>query len=180
MSHNEKFVSSESYRKYEINSALPLKSCVILSCMDSRLTHLLPAAMNIKQGEAKMIKTAGAFLSHPFGGIMRSIIVAVYELNAKEVFVVGHDDCGMSSVNSERTKQKMLAAGIPQDRLSVLENSGIDIIKWLKGFDSLDDSVLTSVHRIKSHPLMPPSLQVSGLIMHPSTGALRFPVGRTE
>ncbi|GAA3315327.1 hypothetical protein GCM10020331_010040 [Ectobacillus funiculus] len=61
----------------------------------------------------KSLKTAGALVSHPFGSIMRSILVAVYELGADEVCVVGHYDCGMASLKSreyleknERTRRK--------------------------------------------------------------------------
>ena len=70
--------------------------------MDTRLTELLPKAMNLKNGDAKIIKSAGAVVTHPFGGIMRSLIVAVYELQADEVYIVGHHDCGMSSVDTMR------------------------------------------------------------------------------
>ncbi|GAA3315750.1 hypothetical protein GCM10020331_011340 [Ectobacillus funiculus] len=51
----------------------------------------------------KSLKTAGALVSHPFGSIMRSILVAVYELGADEVCVVGHYDCGMASLKAENT-----------------------------------------------------------------------------
>ncbi len=53
-----------------------------------------PHAMNLRDGDAKIVKNAGAVVSHPFGGIMRSIIVALYELGCDEVIVVGHRDCG--------------------------------------------------------------------------------------
>lgn len=58
--------------------------------MDTRLVELLPRAMNMKNGDIKIVKSAGALVSHPFGSIMRSILVAVYELNADEVYVIGH------------------------------------------------------------------------------------------
>lgn len=74
---------------------------VVLTCMDTRLVELLPKAMNLHNGDAKIIKNAGAIVSHPFGSIMRSIIVAVYELDADEVFVIGHYDCGMTGLNSD-------------------------------------------------------------------------------
>ena len=50
---------------------------VIISCMDTRLVELLPKAMNMRNGDVKIIKVAGAVISHPFGSIMRSILVAV-------------------------------------------------------------------------------------------------------
>jgi carbonic anhydrase len=173
MAHNANFVRSGAYNDFKVTGNPDALRCVILTCMDSRLTHLLPAALNIKQGEAKIIKTAGAILSHPWGGIMRSIIVALYELRASEVFVIGHDDCGMRTVAPASVMGKMVAAGVPEDRLRVLEAAGVDVGKWLKGFNSVDESVLTAVRAVKTHPLVPPDLKVAGLVIDPVTGALR-------
>lgn len=174
LSHNEKFVREGAYRDYAVATPAPAARCVILTCMDSRLTHLLPAALNIKQGEAKIIKTAGAILSHPFGGIMRSIIVALYELRASEVFVIGHEDCGMRSIDVSGTTKKMVAAGVPEDRLKTLETAGVDVHKWLEGFASVDESVLAAVEIVRSHPLVPSNLRVTGLVIDPNSGALRL------
>jgi carbonic anhydrase len=171
LAHNQQFVASGGFAAFASPPADV--RCVIVSCMDSRLTHLLPAALNIKQGEAKIVKTAGAIVSHPFGGIMRSVIVALYELRASEVFIVGHDDCGMRALDPAKTMEKMLAAGVPADRLSVLKSAGIDVPRWLAGFDSLDASVLGGVATVRSHPLIPPNVLVHGLIINPTTGAIR-------
>ena len=174
LAHNDQFVRGGAYKEFAVPSPAPSSRSVILTCMDSRLTHLLPAALNIKQGDAKIIKTAGAILSHPFGGIMRSIVVAIYELKASEVFVIGHDDCGMRTVDPSSTIKKMIAAGVPEDRVSVLESSGVDVKKWLAGFSSVDESVLAAVDAVRKHPLVPPNLRVTGLVIDPMTGALRI------
>ncbi|RYY32205.1 hypothetical protein EON62_05655 [archaeon] len=65
----------------------------------------------------QIIKNAGAVITHPFGGIMRSIIVALYELNANEVFVIGHHDCGMGKIDPGKTVEKMMAAGISTESM---------------------------------------------------------------
>lgn len=175
LAHNARFVQSGAYKDFAPAPDSPDASrCVILTCMDSRLSHLLPAALNIKRGEAKMIKTAGAIVSHPWGGIMRSIVVALYELRASEVFVVGHDDCGMRTVAPGEVMKKMLAGGVPEDRFQILEAAGVDVHRWLKNFVSVDESVLSAVKVIKSHPLVPPNLLVTGLVIDPATGALRL------
>ena len=173
MSFNKQFVTSKLYSNYEVPLENISLRCVVVTCMDSRLTHLLPAALNIKQGEAKIIKTAGAIVAHPFGGIMRSILVALYELSATEVFVIGHDDCGMRTANPSSTLEKMVRAGVPRDRFDVIENAGFDLKNWLSGFSSLDDSVINSANIIRRHPLVPADLKVHGLIINPSTGAIR-------
>jgi carbonic anhydrase len=171
--HNADFVARGSGAAFAVAPDTPLPRCVILTCMDSRLTHLLPAALNIKQGEAKIVKTAGAILAHPFGGIMRSILVALYELRCSEVFVVGHDDCGMGGIDPASTKRKMVDAGVPADRMRMLKTAGIDVDRWLKGFDSVDDSVQHAVEVIRTHPLVPPGLRVTGLVISPTSGLLR-------
>ena len=52
---NKNFVKNKEYEKYKATKK-PEKKLVILSCMDTRLTELLPKAMNIKNGDAKIIK----------------------------------------------------------------------------------------------------------------------------
>lgn len=171
LSFNEQFVANGMYEKYR-TSRYPDKKLVILSCMDTRLTELLPRAMNVRNGDAKIIKNAGAIVTQPFGNIMRSIIVAVYELNADEIMVVGHYDCGMTGLNAERVKENMRLRGIPAETMSVLEHSGIHLSRWLRGFDSVRESVENSVSIIRNHPLLPADVPVHGLIIHPETGKL--------
>src|SRR5688572_12832805 len=74
LTFNKDFVSSKEYEKFETDR-FPNKKLVILTCMDTRLTELLPQAMNFRNGDIKLIKNAGAIVSHPFGSVMRSILV---------------------------------------------------------------------------------------------------------
>ena len=169
--YNDKFVQDKEYEEYTTTKN-PNKKMVILSCMDTRLTELLPRAMNIKNGDAKIIKNAGATVMHPFGSITRSILVAIYEFDAEDVIVVGHRGCGMSNLNVDSTINKVIDRGITEETISTLYNAGIDIAKWLRGFDSVEESVRESVKSIKSHPLIPKDVNIHGLIIDSSTGAL--------
>lgn len=171
ISFNENFVKHKQYERYE-TTKFPDKRIVILTCMDTRLTELLPRAMDLRNGDAKIIKSAGAVVTHPFGGIMRSIIIAVYELKADEVFIIGHHDCGMSSLNTDSIIKKMNARGVDDSLFETLKNSGIDMEDWLRGFDNVTDSVKQSVYTVRNHPLMDPNVPVHGLVADPSTGEL--------
>ena len=71
---NKKFVESKGYEKY-ITNKYPDKKIAILSCMDTRLTELLPAALGIRNGDVKIIKNAGGVISHPFGSVIRSLMM---------------------------------------------------------------------------------------------------------
>ncbi|MED1065321.1 beta-class carbonic anhydrase [Bacillus paralicheniformis] len=168
---NQQFVDRQDYQKYQ-TSKFPDKRMVILSCMDTRLVELLPHAMNMRNGDVKIVKSAGALVAHPFGSIMRSILVAVYELNADEVCVIGHHDCGMSKLSCDSFLDKVVKRGIPKERIETLEYSGVDFEQWLKSFDSVEDSVRDSVSVIRNHPLMPEEVPVHGLVINPETGRL--------
>lgn len=113
---NQQFVERQDYQKYQ-TSKFPDKRMVILSCMDTRLVELLPHAMNMRNGDVKIVKSAGALVAHPFGSIMRSILVAVYELNADEVCVIGHHDCGMSKLSCDSFWIKSLSEAFQKNGL---------------------------------------------------------------
>ncbi len=103
---------------------------------------------------------------------MRSIVVAIYELHADEIFVIGHEGCGMSNTSSSRIKEKMIEEGIQPETLKILEYAGIDLDEWLHGFDCVRDSIRKSVSMIKNHPLIPKHILIHGLLMNPDTGAV--------
>ncbi|MCQ6278472.1 carbonic anhydrase [Bacillus sp. EB600] len=171
LEYNHQFVENQEYKKYE-STKFPKKRMVILTCMDTRLLELLPKSMNLSNGDVKTVKNAGALVSHPFGSVMRSILIAVYELKADEVFVIGHHDCGMSALKSDQMIESMKERGISEETLETLSYSGIDFEKWLHGFDNVSESVEHSVTVIKNHPLMPSGVPVHGLVIDPATGKL--------
>lgn len=171
LDYNKSFVGNKEYDKFK-TSKVPNKKIVVLSCMDTRLTELLPKALNFKNGDIKLVKNAGAAVMHPFGSIIRSIVVAVYEFQADEVLVIGHHDCGMSHLNVDDILEKVVQRGISPDVITTLSNAGIDIKKWLHGFDSVEQSIKETVDAIRNHPLIPSDIIIHGLIIDPETGKL--------
>ncbi|AIQ75121.1 MULTISPECIES: carbonic anhydrase [Paenibacillus] len=170
---NKSFVENKDYEAY-LTSRYPDKKMLIITCMDTRLVELLPKAMNFKNGDVKIIKNAGAVISQPFGSVMRSVMVALYELDAEEVIVVGHYECGMASLNADHMINSIKERGVSEEVLSTLENSGIKLTKWLRGFDNVEEGVIQTVDLIKRHPLLPPNVPIHGMIIDPATGALEL------
>lgn len=171
LTYNQKFVSEKKYEEFK-TTKFPNKRMVILTCMDTRLVELLPKALNVKNGDVKIIKNAGALIMHPFGSIMRSLLVAVYQLQAEEVFIIGHYDCGMSGMKADIMVEAMINRGVSEETLNTLNYSGIDVQKWLHGFDNVRESVAHSVEIVKKHPLMPGDVPIHGLVIDPETGRL--------
>lgn len=171
LEYNKKFVEEKQYKAY-LTDKYPDKKVAVVTCMDARLSELLPKALGFKNGDAKYIKNAGAILTQPFGSAMRSILVAVYELGAREVLVIGHHGCGMRNLDTQAMVNKFVDFGIDPLVIETLENSGIRMEKFLRGFDRAEDGVMHSVRMIRRHPLFPKPIPVHGFIMNPQTGEL--------
>ena len=169
--YNKKFVEEKEYQRY-ITNKFPDKKIAIVFCMDTRLIELLPAALGIKNGDAKIIKNAGGVISHPFGSVMRSLLIGIYELDVKEILVIGHTDCGARFTDSQTMIEKMKARGITSETIDMVKYCGIDFDSWLGGFQDLETSIKKSVELIQNHPLMPEDIQVYGLIIDSITGEL--------
>ena len=179
LKYNKNFVEDKDYEIYS-TSKKPDKKILILSCMDTRLTDLLPKALNIKNRDVKIVKNAGASIMHPFGSVIRSIVVAVYEFNVDEILVIGHHGCGMCNLDTKDLLKRIIDRGVSIDTIETLENGGIDINKWLHGFDSVEKSIEDSVNLIKKHPLIPKDIFVHGLVIDPETGKLDLVVNGYE
>ncbi|WP_090927183.1 beta-class carbonic anhydrase [Salibacterium qingdaonense] len=171
LSFNEKFVEGKEYEPLQ-TSKFPDKKIVILTCMDTRLIELLPRALNLKNGDAKIVKNAGAIVTDPYDSIMRSIIVALYALKADEVAVIGHYGCGMTGLTSDDIFSQAEARGADTARLQEAAYAGVDLDKWMRGFNDVEENVKNSADIIRNHPLLPEGTPVHGLAISPDTGGL--------
>lgn len=172
IAYNKGFVESKEYEKYKTSSKYPDKKVAIVTCMDTRLIELLPAALGIKNGDVKIIKNAGGEINHPFGSAMRSLLIAVYELGVEEILVIGHTDCGVQSMNSDKMIQMMKDRGVSEKVLHMMDYCGVDFKTWLGGFETVESSVQQSVELIRKHPLIPKDIKVFGFVMDSVTGEL--------
>ena len=172
LEYNKKFVEERQYERFT-TSKYPDKKIAIVTCMDTRLIELLPAALGMKNGDVKIIKNAGATITNPFDSTMRSLLVAVYELGVEEIMVIGHTGCGVQGMNAREMLDLMRERGIDEEHISLMRLCGIDLDSWLHGFDNTDEAIAETVDLIKNHPLMVKSVRVNGYVMDSVTGALR-------
>ena len=173
LKYNKEFVRDERYKDYQ-TTKYPDRKIAILTCMDTRLVELLPAALGIKNGDVKMIKNAGGMVMDPFDSAVRCLLVGIIELGVEELMVIGHTDCGVSHINADMMIQHLIQRGISQDHIDMMRYCGIDFEKWLRGFDCVEESVAETVDLLRHHPLMPADVVINGYIMDVETGEL-FP-----
>lgn len=169
--YNKKFVAGKLYEQYRTDK-YPDKKLAVLSCMDTRLTELLPAALGLKNGDAKIIKNAGGLVISAFDSAMRSLIVAIYELGVNNVMVVAHSHCGACHMSYSHFHDEMLARGVTEQTLDTIRKCGIDLNHWLEGFRDTHESVRKTVETTHTHPLVPRDIIVRGFIIDSETGLL--------
>ena len=168
---NRRFVETKEYEKYK-TSKYPNKKIAILTCMDTRLVELLPAALGIKNGDVKMIKNAGGTITNPFDSTVRSLLVAIYELGVTEVMIIGHTGCGVQGMDANEMLNLMRSRGISDEHINLMMHCGIDLKSWLHGFEDTHAAVEETVDLVRNHPLIPTDVTVKGYIMDSLTGEL--------
>lgn len=171
LAYNQRFVEEKRYERY-MTGKYPDKKLAILTCMDTRLVELLPAALGLKNGDVKIIKNAGAVISDPFGSVTRSLLIAIFELGVEEIMVIGHTDCGVGHIDSQLMLSQMQQRGIRAETIDLLKTCGVDFERWLAGFDTVEQSVSETVEIIRQHPLIPRDIRIGGYVMDSVTGAL--------
>ena len=122
---NKRFVERREYERF-ITDKYPNKRIAIVTCMDTRLVELLPAALGLKNGDVKIIKNAGATITSPFDSTVRSLLVAIYELGVTEIMIIGHTECGVQGMDSAQMQHLMKERGIPEQHITLMKHCGID------------------------------------------------------
>ena len=169
---NKRFVIEKGYEQY-ITSKYPDKKIAIVTCMDTRLVELLPAALGIRNGDVKIIKNAGATITHPFDSTVRSLLIAIYELGVNEVMIIGHTGCGVQGMDAGEMIHLMKERGISEEHINLMRHCGINLSEWLYGFEDTESAVLETVDLVRNHPLVPSDIVVAGYIMDSLTGELK-------
>ena len=132
------------------------KGLAIITCMDSRIDPLRIVGM--QPGDAKILRNAGARATED---VLRTLVLATHLLNVNRVLVMPHTDCRMAS----GTEDEIHAA--------IKERSGIDT----RGIEirTVKDQVAAlnaDLVRIKSFPLLPKDIAVTGGIYDVKSGRL--------
>ena len=172
LAYNRRFVAEKGYERF-ITDRYPNKRIAIVTCMDTRLVELLPAALGLRNGDVKIIKNAGGTITNPFDSTVRSLLVAIYELGVNEVMIIGHTNCGVQGMDSAEMQHLMKQRGISEQHITLMKHCGIDLDAWLHGFDDTEAAVLETVDLVRNHPLVPGDVVVKGYIMDSTTGELQ-------
>lgn len=152
----------------------PAKKLAILTCMDARLDPMAFGGLNL--GDAHVIRNAGGRASDD---AIRSLIISHKLLGTTEWLVIHHTDCGMQlfddQIMSSLLEKSLTTATVgPDGWKNTSEEGGSkegQFVRWLT-FTNLEQSVRDDVARIRSHPLIPDAVSISGYVYDVTSGKL--------
>ena len=167
LTNNYEFLANNKCTK-EI-SKYPQKKFALLTCMDTRLVELINKALGIHRGDAKIIQNAGTSLIGEMGETVKSLLLTIYVFDIKEIFIVGHYDCGVALTSSKDILHNMRSRGVSEQQLKLIEK---DFQVWLDPYTDPAKNVLTVIKKLKANPFIPNDIPIHGLIIDPHTGKL--------
>ena len=131
----------------------PARRFAVVTCMDARLD---PARfLGLEEGDAHVIRNAGGLVTDD---ALRSLVISHHELGTQELFVIGHEGCGMIGLSNEHMREKLGTAAADVDFL---------------GFADLDEAVRGSVRKVQESPFLPTSFGATGFVYNVRSGRLR-------
>ena len=156
---DELLAANERYAQTFDKGDLPMppsRHVAILTCMDARL---VPAKfLGLQEGEAHVIRNAGGRADED---AIRSLVISQQLLGTREVVVIHHVDCGMLTFTNDQLRDQVR-------RDLGADASEIDFLP----FSDLEQSVRDDVATLRSSPLIPDDIAVTGFVYDVHTGRL--------
>lgn len=129
---------------------------LMVTCMDSRIEPL--AMIGLKPGDAKILRNPGGRVTDQ---VLVAIVLGVSLLKVERVLVVEHTRCAMASSSESEVKGR------------IAEKSGTDASWMTIGvIEDQENTVRADVNRVRSHPLVPDSVEVAGFIYDVDSGLM--------
>ncbi|MGF9876962.1 carbonic anhydrase [Bacillus albus] len=140
------------------------KKVLVLTDIEHGIEPIIQQVTNIQQESILTIHSYDSVIVHPYGDIMRSIIIAIYEENVEEVFVVGREDKATDVVNLQ-IQRDFIKNSRELDYLfknCMPEFSSGSLNAWLSGQENVSENIEKSIDMIRHHPLVPSNVKVHG------------------
>jgi carbonic anhydrase len=150
---NEKFAESFEFSGFD---GVAHAGVAVVTCMDSRIDPL--AMLGLGPGDAKIFRNPGGRITPQ---ALEALVLGVHLLNVNRILVVPHTRCAMASSTLEELRTR------------VGESAGQDASWQTFGVVADQDAALADdVRSVRTHPLIPDSVQVGGFLYDVDTGRI--------
>ncbi|AST01339.1 carbonic anhydrase [Bacillus thuringiensis] len=136
----------------------------MLTDIEHGIEPIIQQVTNIQQENILTIHSYDSVIVHPYGDIMRSIIIAIYQENVEEIFVVGIEDKETDVVNlqiqRDSIKNNRELDYLFENCMPEFSSGSLD--EWLSGKENVSENIEKSIDMICHHPLVPSDVKVHG------------------
>ena len=136
--------------------APPAMPLAVVACMDARLN--VHALLGIAEGDAHVIRNAGGVVTDD---AVRSLVISQRLLGTREIMLIHHTDCGMTTFHDDEVKDAIEA------------DTGLRPAFALEAFADPEGDVRQSMARVHASPFIPHKDGVRGFVYDVATGRLR-------
>ncbi|MFB9688348.1 MULTISPECIES: beta-class carbonic anhydrase [Amycolatopsis] len=137
------------------SSPKPSLQVAVLTCMDARIRVF--ELFGLLQGESHVLRNAGGVVTDD---MIRSLALSQRKLGTREVLIVQHTECGLSMVTEDDFKDELEEA------------TGLRPTWAVEAFRNVENSVRTSVERVRRSAYLPHTDNVRGFVYDVKTGKL--------
>ncbi|AOM11780.1 carbonic anhydrase [Bacillus thuringiensis] len=140
------------------------KKVLLLTDIEHGIEPIIQQVTNIQQENMLTIHSYDSVIVHPYGDIMRSIIIAIYQENVEEIIVVGIEDKESDVVNlqiqRDSIKNNRELDYLFENCMPEFSSGSLD--EWLSGKENVSENIEKSIDMICHHPLVPSDVKVYG------------------
>lgn len=134
----------------------PTRGVAVVTCMDCRIN--VEQVLGLGPGEAHVLRNAGGVVSDD---VIRSLALSQHKLGTREVMLIHHDKCGMTTVTDDAF------------RAELQETTGVAPSFAIESFADIEADVRQSIERVRRSPFIAHRDAVRGFVFDVDTGALR-------
>jgi carbonic anhydrase len=132
------------------------RGVAVVTCMDSRIDPL--RMLGLQPGDAKIFRNPGGRVTPQ---ALEALVLGVHLLNVQRILVVPHTRCAMASSTLEELRRR------------VGESAGQDASWQSFGVVADQEAALAEdVRSVRTHPLIPDSVEVGGFLYDVDSGRL--------
>jgi carbonic anhydrase len=149
----------------EFGDSLPIAA---LTCIDARLNPLFPEVLGVPKEQFIWLRNAGNIITGPLSSTTRSLALACAIKGAREIAIIGHNDCLVGKTTTMKLTDAFRALGV--ERAGLPEN----LTEFFGMFASERQNVMKAVEFVRHSPLIGPAIPVHGFMVDIETGRLEW------
>lgn len=150
------------------------RNVLLISGIDCKSEHLLHQSFNISPENMLVLNSLRPAVLQPYGNLMRDIVIAVYQNEAEEIFIIGEKEKAAGQEGHVKILDKIMERGKTAPNIQALDylfkyymanGFSSSTSEWLEGGKTAAEEIQQSLIIIRNHPFLPSDLTVKGFVI---------------